>query len=136
MLRAILACCLLIFCVDGGTRFARCSMGFTTSYWQKERWSRRAADTLTSYELCWNPSLGNWMSPWNTSREDDPAAVRLIQQHPVKKIDFGSFILQRKLRNLVEELAHIGSCGRGSRKIVDAQCREHESQCALMLKRS
>src|SRR5215469_3957056 len=33
-------------------------MGFTTSYWQKERWSRRAADTLTSYGRCWNPSLG------------------------------------------------------------------------------
>ena len=32
-------------------------MGFTTSYWQKERWSHRAADTLTSYERCWNPSL-------------------------------------------------------------------------------
>jgi hypothetical protein len=47
-------------------------MGFTTSYWQKERWSRRAADTLTSYELCWNPSLGNWMWAWNASREDDP----------------------------------------------------------------
>src|SRR5215831_1215492 len=35
-------------------------MGFTTSYWQKERWSRRAADTLTSYGRCWNPSLGTW----------------------------------------------------------------------------
>src|SRR5580765_6937755 len=35
-------------------------MGFTTSYCQKERWSRRAADTLTSCEHCWNPSLGNW----------------------------------------------------------------------------
>src|SRR6185369_10638994 len=35
-------------------------MGVTTSYWQKERWSRRAADTLTSYGRCWNPSLGNW----------------------------------------------------------------------------
>src|SRR5262250_434981 len=34
-------------------------MGFTTSYWQKKRWSRRAADTLTSYGRCWNPSLGN-----------------------------------------------------------------------------
>src|SRR5262249_36943937 len=33
-------------------------MGFTTSYWQKERWSRRAADTLTSYGRYWNPSLG------------------------------------------------------------------------------
>src|SRR5208283_606155 len=36
------------------------SMGYTTSYWRKERWSRRAADMLTSYELCWNPSLGTW----------------------------------------------------------------------------
>ena len=34
-------------------------MGFTTSFWQKERWSRRAADTLTSYGLCWNRSLAN-----------------------------------------------------------------------------
>src|ERR1700741_1975201 len=42
-------------------RFVRCSMGFTTSYWQKERWSRRAADTLTSYaRCCWNPNPGNW----------------------------------------------------------------------------
>src|ERR1700729_1450290 len=39
-------------------------MGFTTSYWQKERWSRRAADTLTSYGRCWNPSLGNWDVNW------------------------------------------------------------------------
>src|SRR5882762_1887126 len=39
-------------------------MGFTTSYWQKERWSRRAADTLTSYGLCWNPSLGTWDIKW------------------------------------------------------------------------
>src|SRR5580704_10391636 len=40
--------------------FVRCSLGFMTSYWQKERWSRRAADTLTNYGRCWNPSLGNW----------------------------------------------------------------------------
>src|SRR5216683_8141245 len=33
-------------------------MGFTTSYWQKERWSRRAADTLTSYGRCWKPNPG------------------------------------------------------------------------------
>src|ERR1041385_6773195 len=32
-------------------------MEFTTSYWQKEQWSRRAGDTLTSYGRCWNPSL-------------------------------------------------------------------------------
>src|SRR6266849_4782477 len=41
-------------------RFVQCSMGFTTSYWQKERWSRRAADTLTSYGRCWKPNPGNW----------------------------------------------------------------------------
>lgn len=35
-------------------------MVFTTSYWLEERWSRRAGDTLISYERCWNPSLGNW----------------------------------------------------------------------------
>src|SRR3954469_21048387 len=49
--------------VPAFARFVQCSMGFTTSYWQKERWSRRAADTLTNYELCWNPSLAldvNW----------------------------------------------------------------------------
>src|SRR5579859_682051 len=40
-------------------RFVRCSMGFTTSYWQKERWSHRAADTLTSCARCWNPRLGD-----------------------------------------------------------------------------
>ena len=34
-------------------------MGFRTSYWQKEPWSHRAAGTLTSYALCWNPNLGN-----------------------------------------------------------------------------
>src|SRR5215469_6484729 len=39
-------------------------MGFTTSYWQKKRWSRRAADTLTSYGRCWNPSLGNCDVNW------------------------------------------------------------------------
>src|SRR5215471_2094031 len=39
-------------------------MGFTTSYWHKEQWSRRAADTLTSYGLCWNPSLGTWDVKW------------------------------------------------------------------------
>ena len=32
-------------------------MGYTTSYWQKERWSRRVADMLTSYGL-WNPRRG------------------------------------------------------------------------------
>ena len=50
-------------------------MGFTTLYWQKERWSRRAADTLTSYELCWNPSLGNWDVNWRVgglSEEQTP----------------------------------------------------------------
>ena len=31
----------------------------TGAYWQiRERWSHRAADTLTSYGRCWNPSLG------------------------------------------------------------------------------
>jgi hypothetical protein len=51
-------------------RFVRCSMGFTTSYWQKERWSRRAADTLTSYGRCWNPSLGNWDVNWRVGDQD------------------------------------------------------------------
>src|ERR1700678_2781960 len=32
-------------------------MGFTTSYWLEERWSRRAADTLISYGRCSNPSF-------------------------------------------------------------------------------
>src|ERR1700691_4174998 len=45
-------------------RFVRCSMGYTTSYWQEERWSRRVADMLTSYGLCWNPSLGTWDVKW------------------------------------------------------------------------
>jgi hypothetical protein len=45
-------------------------MGFTTSYWQKERWSRRAADALTSYERCWNPSLGNWDVNWRVGDQD------------------------------------------------------------------
>src|SRR5215472_6335347 len=43
-------------------------MGFTTSYWQKEQWSRRAADMLTSYARCWNPSLGNWDVNWSEFR--------------------------------------------------------------------
>src|SRR5271163_2934159 len=50
-------------------------MGFTTSYWQKERWSRRVADMLTSYELCWNPSLCTWdvsgAPAWNASGENE-----------------------------------------------------------------
>src|SRR5205814_6907848 len=50
-------------------RFVRCSMGFTTSYWQKERWSRRAADTLTSYGRCWSPSLGTWDVKWRVGVE-------------------------------------------------------------------
>src|SRR5208282_5633830 len=45
-------------------------MGFTTSYWQKERWSRRAADTLISYGRCWNPSLGNWDGNWRVGDQD------------------------------------------------------------------
>src|SRR5579864_6730178 len=59
-------------------RFVRCSMGFTTSYWQKERWSRRAADTLTSYGRCWNPSLGNWDVNWRVgvlSEEQTPQVI-------------------------------------------------------------
>src|ERR1700732_2014019 len=44
-------------------------MGYTTSYWQKERWSRRVADMLTSYELCWNPSLGTWDVKWRVGVE-------------------------------------------------------------------
>src|SRR5437868_10381257 len=45
-------------------------MGFTTSYWQKERWSHRAADTLTSYGRSWNPSLGNWNVNWSVCDQD------------------------------------------------------------------
>src|ERR1700722_5771926 len=44
-------------------------MGFTTSYWREERWSRRAADTLISYGRCWNPSLGNWDVNWRVGVE-------------------------------------------------------------------
>src|SRR5690242_19853464 len=53
-------------------------MGFTTSYWQKKRWSRRAADTLTSYGRCWNPSLGNWDVNWRVgvlSEEQTPQVI-------------------------------------------------------------
>src|ERR1700746_3366021 len=53
-------------------------MGFTTSYWQKERWSRQAADTLTSYGRCWNPSLGNWDVNWRVgvlSEEQTPQVI-------------------------------------------------------------
>src|SRR5215471_13419262 len=53
-------------------------MGFTTSYWQKERWSRRAADTLTSYGRCWNPSLGNRGVNWRVgalSEEQTPQVI-------------------------------------------------------------
>src|SRR5262245_53290129 len=70
-------------------------MGFTTSYWQKERWSRRAADTLTSYGRCWNSSLGNRevnrRSAWNTSRQNYPSLLcsiefslkrRVVERHP------------------------------------------------------
>src|SRR5215469_3805067 len=55
-------------------------MGFTTSYWQKERWSRRAADTLTGYGRCWNPSLGNWAVNW------PPRVLFITQTH--EWIDF------------------------------------------------
>src|SRR5215469_12269886 len=44
-------------------------MEFTTSYWQKEPWSRRVADMLTSYGLCWNPSLGTWDVKWRVGVE-------------------------------------------------------------------
>src|SRR5215468_8903923 len=53
-------------------------MGFTTSYWQKERLSRPAADTLTSYGRCWNPSLGNWDVNWRvgvSSEEQTPQVI-------------------------------------------------------------
>src|SRR5882724_4303212 len=53
-------------------------MGYTTSYWQKERWSRRAADTLISYGRCWNPSLGNWDVNWRVgvlSEEQTPQVI-------------------------------------------------------------
>src|ERR1700682_539447 len=44
-------------------------MGYTTSYWQKERWSPRVADMLTSCGLCWNPSLGTWDVKWRVGVE-------------------------------------------------------------------
>jgi hypothetical protein len=56
-------------------------MGFTTSYWQKERWSRRAADTLTSYARCWNPSLGNWDANWRVGDQD---CVRTAMKNHIK----------------------------------------------------
>src|SRR5579859_996123 len=59
-------------------------MGFTTSYWLEERWSRRVGDTLTSYGRCWNHSFGNWdvnwRVGWNVSGEDDrcPSSERIV----------------------------------------------------------
>src|SRR5438067_12016057 len=60
-------------------RFVRCSMEFTTSYWQKERWSRRAADTLTSYGRCWKPNPGNWDLNWGAILE--LPAAKMIRFH-------------------------------------------------------
>src|SRR5712671_5673582 len=64
-------------------------MGYTTSYWEKERWSRRAADTLTSYGRCWNPSLGNWDVNW-PRRRGTPAAKmssgRAATKHPTSAV--------------------------------------------------
>src|SRR5436305_1753264 len=54
-------------------------MGFTTSYWQKERWSRRAADTLTSYGRCWKPNPGNWDLNWRAILE--LPAAKMIRFH-------------------------------------------------------
>src|ERR1700761_8417970 len=39
-------------------------MGFTTSCWLEERWSRRAGDTLIGYGRCWNRSIGNGDVNW------------------------------------------------------------------------
>src|ERR1700741_4336035 len=53
-------------------------MGLTTSYWQRDRGSRRAADTLISYGRCWNPSLGNWDVNWRVgvlSEEQTPQVI-------------------------------------------------------------
>src|ERR1700751_541932 len=65
-------------------RFVRCSMGYTTSYWQKERWSRRVADMHTSYGLCWNPSIGTWdvngASAWNIIRLNRCASAGSLSQ--------------------------------------------------------
>src|SRR5215467_10533752 len=87
-------------------------MGFTTSYWQKERWSRRAADTLTSYGRCWNSSLGNRevnrRSAWNTSRQNYPSLLcsiefslkrRVVERHPSANVLGGATLkLTRKKR--------------------------------------
>src|SRR6267154_2484671 len=50
-------------------------MGYTTSYWQKERWSRRVADMLTSYELWWNASGEN---EFGTCLDPDLAGVGFL----------------------------------------------------------
>src|ERR1700747_875429 len=72
-------------------------MGYTTSYWQKERWSRRVADMLTSYELCWNPSLGTWDVEWRVGgacqgrkciREFSPARVTTGHLHSASRSYF------------------------------------------------
>src|ERR1700722_5157095 len=58
-------------------------MGYTTSYWLEERWSRQAADTLTSYGRCWNPSLGNWDGNW---RVGDSGFVLSIDAAVLNKV--------------------------------------------------
>src|ERR1700722_11753707 len=78
-------------------------MGFTTLSWQKERWSRRAADTLTSYGRCWNPSLGNWDGNWRFGDQD---CVRTAMKNHIgndkradgQKIAIGSENKERLLR--------------------------------------
>src|SRR5689334_19950670 len=74
-------------------------MGFTTSYWQKERWSRRAADTLTSYGRCWNRSLGNWEVNWRVgvlSEEQTPQVIVFSEKLSEKSRAFGQALAFEK----------------------------------------
>src|SRR6266478_7497534 len=65
-------------------------MGYTTSYWQKERWSRRVADMLTSYELCWNPSLDTWDVKWRVGVE---CQRRNVHEQAIEENLYMSFTL-------------------------------------------
>jgi hypothetical protein len=47
-----------------------------TAYWQKERWSRRVADMLTSYGLCWNPRRGHRVPAPNGTNSTSGVASR------------------------------------------------------------
>src|SRR5262249_52956022 len=69
-------------------------MGYTTSYWQKERWSRRVADMLTSYGLCWNPSLGTLDVKWRVGVESQPR--KSIRYLPRSRCGgYGLFVFDR-----------------------------------------